>query len=161
MKILSLDTSTKITGYAIFNDGKLIHYSSINKSEKKDSAERMAAMAYDLITLIKQETPDVVVVEEAVVTRNPQTQRMLTMILGSIFGVCICNDLNYCSIRPTQWRKAVKADDEKLPRKRDDLKKWGIDRTRLLFGIEGVDDNVSDAILIGQAFLNLEDKKDD
>lgn len=161
MKILSLDTSTKITGYAVFYNGKLVGYSSIDKSDKKDSTERMAAMTYDLITLIERELPDVVVVEETVVTRNPQTQRMLTMILGAIFGTCICNNLNYCSLRPTQWRKAIRSDDEKLPRKRDELKIWGIERTALLFGIKDIDDNISDAILIGKAFMNIKEKKDD
>ena len=159
-KILSLDTSTKITGYAVFYDGKLVRYSSIDKSGKKDLTERMAAMTYDLITLIEREAPDVVVVEETVVTRNPQTQRMLTMILGAIFGTCICNNLNYCALRPTQWRKAIRAEDEKLPRKRDDLKAWGIERAKLLFNVGDIDDNISDAILIGKAFMDIKEKKD-
>lgn len=161
MKILSLDTSTKITGYAVFSNEKLVRYSYIDKSNKKDLTERMAAMTYELVELIKQEAPDVVVVEETVVTRNPQTQRMLTLILGAIFGACICNNFNYCSIRPTQWRKAIRDDDEKLPRKRDDLKVWSIERVKLLFNVVGIDDNVSDAILIGKAFMNMKEKKDD
>ena len=100
-KILSLDTSSKVTGYAVFNNGKLIRYSSIDKSDKKDSYERMSSMVYELIILIEREAPDVVVIEETVVTRNPQTQRMLSMILGAVFGVCVSNHFNYCSLRPT------------------------------------------------------------
>lgn len=155
-KILSLDTSTKSTGYAVFNDEKLIRYSSIDKSDKKDSYERMAAMVYDIMVLIEREAPDVVVIEETVVPRNPQTQRMLTMILGAVFGVCIYNNFDYCSIRPTQWRKAVHA-DEYLPRKREELKAWSLDRVKLLYGIDNITDDVSDAILIGQAFLNIKE----
>jgi len=30
-----------------------------------------------------------------------------------------------------------------------------------LFGVEGIDDNISDAILIGKAFMNIKEKKDD
>ena len=71
MKILALDTSTKITGYAVFNDKKLTRYSSIDKSDKSDSYDRMSAMVYEIITLIEREAPDVVVIEETVVTRNP------------------------------------------------------------------------------------------
>ena len=71
MKILALDTSTKITGYAVFNNKELIRYSSIDKSDKSDSYDRMSAMVYEIITLIERETPDVVVIEETVVTRNP------------------------------------------------------------------------------------------
>lgn len=156
-KILSLDTSTKNTGYAVFNDGKLIRYSSIDKSDKKDSYERMAAMVYDIMVLIEREAPDVVVIEETVVPRNPQTQRMLTMILGAVFCVCIQNNFDYCSLRPTQWRKAARDKDEKLPRKQEELKAWSLDRVKLLYGIDNITDDVSDAILIGQAFLNIKE----
>ena len=71
MKILALDTSTKVSGYAVFNNKKLIRYSSIDKSDKTDSYDRMSAMVYEIITLIEREAPDVVVIEETVVTRNP------------------------------------------------------------------------------------------
>ena len=71
MKILALDTSTKVSGYAVFNNKELIRYSSIDKSDKSDSYDRMSAMVYEIITLIEREAPDVVVVEETVVTRNP------------------------------------------------------------------------------------------
>ena len=100
-KILSLDTSSKVTGYAVFNDGKLIRYSSIDKSDIKNGDERMQDMVRCLIILIEREAPDIVVIEETVVTRNPQTQRMLSMILGVVFGVCVSNHFNYCSLRPT------------------------------------------------------------
>ena len=154
-KILSLDTSTKVSGYAIFNNKELIRYSSIDKSDKTDSYERMSAMVYEIIAIIEREAPDVVVIEETVVTRNPQTQRMLSMILGAVFGCCVINNFNYCALRPTQWRKAVRGDDEKLPRKRDELKKWSINKVDELFGIQDIGDDVSDAILIGQAFINM------
>lgn len=154
-KILSLDTSTKVSGYAVFNNKELIRYSSIDKSDKSDSYERMSAMVYEITAIIEREAPDVVVIEETVVTRNPQTQRMLSMILGAVFGCCVINNFNYCALRPTQWRKAVRGDDEKLPRKRDELKKWSINKVNKLFGIQNIGDDVSDAILIGQAFINM------
>lgn len=154
-KILSLDTSTKVTGYAVYNDGELFRYSSIDKSEIKDGDVRLRLMISELITLVEREAPDAVVVEETVVTRNPQTQRMLSMILGAVLGVCVSYNFNYCALRPTQWRKAVRGDDEKLPRKRDELKKWSINKVNELFGIQDIGDDISDAILIGQAFINM------
>ena len=158
-KILALDTSTKATGYAIFYNGKLYRYASIEVNNK-DPQERMATMVYKIITLIEREAPDVVVIEETVVPRNPQTQRMLTMILGAVFGACVCNNFNYCSLRPTQWRKAVHA-DEYLPRKREELKVWSLDRVKSLYDIDNITDDVSDAILIGQAFLNINEIQED
>ena len=154
-KILSLDTSSRITGYAVYYDGELVRYSSIDKTDVKDGNQRLRMMISELMTLIEREAPDVVVVEETVVTRNPQTQRMLSMILGAILGVCVSYGFTYCALRPTQWRKAVRGEDEKLPRKREELKKWSVDKVIELFGINEVNDDVSDAILIGMAFINM------
>lgn len=121
----------------------------------------MRSMVGCLIALIEREAPDIVVIEETVVLRNPQTQRILTMILGAVFGSCVCNNYKYYSLRPTQWRKAVHA-DECLPKKREELKVWSLNRVKSLYGIDNITDDVSDAILIGQAFLNIKgDQKDD
>ena len=118
-------------------------------------------MVYEIITLIEREAPDVVVIEETVVTRNPQTQRMLSMILGAIFGCCVINNFNYCSLRPTQWRKLVRWDDEKLPRKRDELKLWSINKVAELYDIQEISDDISDAILIGKAFINMIEEQEE
>ena len=53
MRILSLDTSTKITGYAIFDDGKLTHYSSIDKSSISDTDLRMIAMVSGIFIIMQ------------------------------------------------------------------------------------------------------------
>ena len=153
-KVLSLDTSSKISGYAVFYDGKLIRYSSIDMSHIKNSDERMQSMVSKLTTLIEREAPDNVVIEETAVSRNPQTQRMLSMILGAVFCMCVYYNFHYCSLRPTQWRKAVRGEEEKIPRKREELKLWSTNKVFELFGVENIDDNIADAILLGQAFIN-------
>lgn len=155
MKILSLDTSTKVSGYAVYDDNDLIYYSSIDKSSIKDSELRMMAMVSGIFILMQQYKPDVVAIEEMVVPRNPQTQRMLTMILGAVYGQCLQAGIHYCSLRPTQWRAAVKDEGEKLPRKRDGLKSWSISKVNNLFKISEIDDNISDAILVGLAYINI------
>lgn len=153
--ILSFDTSTKNTGVAVFVDGKLQTYKIIDLSDMKNTDERFRRMIEQIYETIDKMKPNAVVVEEMVVPRNPQTQRMLTMILGAIYGRCFGLNIHYCSLRPTQWRKLVRSEDEKLPKGRDDLKEWSIKKVEELYGIKGIDDNVSDAILIGQAYLSL------
>ena len=159
MRILSLDTSTKVSGYAVYDDNDLIYYSSIDRSSIKDSELRMMAMVSGIFILMQQYKPDVVAIEEMVVPRNPQTQRMLTLILGAVYGQCLQAGIRYCSLRPTQWRAAVKDEGEKLPRKRDDLKSWSISKVNNLFKISEIDDNVSDAVLIGQAYINIREEQ--
>lgn len=155
-KILSFDTSTKKTGVAVFVDGQLQKYKIIDLSDIKNTDERFRRMIKMIYETIDKVDPDVVAVEEMVVPRNPQTQRMLTMILGAIYGRCFSLNIHYCSLRPTQWRKLVRNEDEKLPKGRDDLKEWSIKKVEELYGVKGIDDNVSDAILIGQAFIKGE-----
>lgn len=159
MKILSLDTSTTISGYAIYDDDKLVHYSSIDKSAIKDTDLRMMAMVSGIFIVLQQYNPDAVVIEEMVVPRNPQTQRLLTMILGAVYGQCLQSGIRYCALRPTQWRSIVRNKNEKLPRKREELKLWSMRKVVELFKINNVDDNISDAILIGYAYLNKDYKE--
>ena len=160
-RLLSLDTATKVTGFAVYQDDELIHYSSIDVSEIKNTDDRFRAMIGKIFSLIEREEPEAVIVEETVVSRNPQTQRMLTMILGAIYGECLKKSIHYCSLRPTQWRAAVRKKDERLPRKRDDLKVWSVNRAKELVEDDDIDDNISDAILIGRAYLNIKEAKDD
>ena len=159
MKLLSLDTSTKNSGFAVYLDGKLNRFSSIDLSHINDTWNRMNQMISSLYELIEEEHPDYIVIEQTAVARNPHTQRLLTMILGAVYGECVKLGISYYSLTPNEWRKAVKYEDEKLPRKGEELKVWGIDVVKKLYGIDIINDNVSDAILIGRAFLNREKKE--
>ena len=159
MKLLSLDTSTKNSGFAVYLDGKLNRFSSIDLSHINDTWNRMNQMVSFLYGLIEEEQPDQIVIEQTAVARNPHTQRLLTMILGAVYGECVKLNISYYSLAPNEWRKAVKYKDEKLPRKGEELKVWGIDMVKKLYGIDIINDNISDAILIGRAFLNREEKE--
>ena len=147
-KLMSFDTSTQSTGYAIFVDGKYRRSGCIQISDN----DKLTKMIEHIYSLIIHEDPDIIVVEEMVVVRNAQVARHLTMILGAIFGKCLDNGIYYSSIRPTEWRKLI--DPGKKPRKRAELKEWSIQKVKELFDIDGISDDIADAILIGQAYIN-------
>ena len=109
-------------------------------------------MLLEIFKIINETNPNTVVTEMTVVTRNAQTQRNLTMILGAIYGKCIIYNINYHSFRPAEWRKLISS--EKKPRKRDELKLWSKKQCELLYGIDDINDDISDAILLGQAYIN-------
>ena len=152
-KLLSLDTSSSATGWALFVDGKYTESGLIDLKKIKNGGERLANMILELDKLINHYSPNSIVVENTVVLRNPAVQRMLTMILGAVYGKCVCNGIEYQSLRPTEWRKAI--DGEKKPKKRDELKEWSKQKAKDIFGVDNVTDDVSDAMLIGQAYINL------
>lgn len=153
-KLLSFDTSTKSTGYSLYVSGKLKKYNSINFEYIKDTDDRLKEMITCIYKLIQEINPQIIVTEMTVVTRNAQAQRNLTMILGAIYGECIKKDIFYYTYRPTEWRKLVNTDGQKIPRKREDLKVWSINMVHQLFGITDINDDISDAILLGQAYIN-------
>lgn len=155
IKILSLDSSTYSTGWSLYTGNKIKDYGLINLKNIKNSDDRFKQMILELYELIKKIKPDVVVIELTVVTRNPQVQRILSMLLGSVAGKCYEKDILFYPLRPTEWRKLVKNVDEKLPRKRDELKLWGQNKVKEIFNICTDSDDVSDAILIGLAYINM------
>lgn len=111
-------------------------------------------MCTSLLSFLNKEKPNIVAIEITVVTRNAEAQRMLTMILGVIYGWCITHDCEYVGLRPTEWRRLVKrTSSEKIGRKREELKQWSICRVKELYGVN-VNDDQADAILIGQALIN-------
>lgn len=151
-KILSLDTSTTSSGWAIFIDNKYVDSGVIDLKEIKGTQERLKTMVIKLRSLIDYYSPAVVAIETPVVCRNPLTQRLLTMIFGVVFGKCVEDEIEFIELRPTQWRSLV--DSEKKPRKRDELKEWSCKKVKLLFNKDVTDDE-SDAILIGQGCINM------
>lgn len=149
-KLLSLDTSSASSGWALFVDGKYIQSGCLSINNKKD---KIYSMVLELFNLIKEIRPDIIVVEEMVVTRNAQVARNLTMILGAIYGMCIQMNIDWHTLRPTEWRKLI--DTGKKPRKREECKAWSLQKVDEMFGVTDVSDDVSDAILIGQAYINM------
>ena len=153
-KLISMDTSSTSTGVAIFIDGVLSRHFLIDLKNIKKTEERMSEMVKCIYKIIEDEKPDIIVTELTVVTRNAQAQRNLTMILGSIYGKCINNNIWYHSYRPTEWRSLVNTDKKPMGRKREDYKVWSLEVVKDIYDIDCHTDDVSDAILIGVAYVN-------
>lgn len=100
-KILSLDTSTTSSGWAIFIDNKYVDSGVIDLKRIKGTQERLKTMVIKLRSLIDYYSPTVVAIETPVVCRNPLTQRLLTMIFGVVFGKCVENEIEFIELRPT------------------------------------------------------------
>lgn len=153
-KLISMDTSSNSTGVAIFVDGILSRHFLIDLKKIKNTEDRMKEMVLQLYKIIETEKPDIIVTEMTVVTRNAQAQRNLTMILGTIYGKCVDKNIWYCSLRPTEWRSQINTDKKPSGRKREDYKKWSLDVVEEMYGIQCPTDDLSDSILIGQAYIN-------
>lgn len=159
MKLISLDTSTTASGWCIYKFGSYEKSGLIDLHKTSKDKDRMKSMCELLLSFLETNHPDIVVVENTVVLTNAETQRKLTMILGVIYAYCISNNAEFYTLRPSEWRSLISK--EKKGRKRNELKLWSVKKVKELFNLD-VNDDESDAILIGQAFLNKikNDKKE-
>lgn len=153
-KLISMDTSSNSTGVAIYIDGILSRHFLIDLKSIKNTNERISEMIKNIYKIIEDENPDIVVTELTVVTRNAQAQRNLTMILGAIYGKCLDKNIWYHSFRPTEWRSLIDITKKPKGRKREDYKEWSLDVVKEFYDIEHITDDISDAILIGRAYIN-------
>ena len=150
-KVIGLDTSSNSTGWSIFIDGEYSKSGIIDCGSIKDTQTRLKKMCSTLLSFLNTNSPDIVTVEMTVVSRNASAQRMLTMILGVVYGWCIIHNAYFEMLRPSEWRALIS--NEKKGRKRNELKLWSVRKVKELFNIDVTDDE-SDAILIGQAYVN-------
>ena len=148
--MISLDTSSTTTGVAVRIDGKLKEYFPLVKPKKEKDSNWMS---YEVLKILTKYNPDIVIVEDAAVSRNMQTVRVLVMLIGIIKGWCIAKSVFFDTFKPSVWRKLVANEGEKIPLKREESKAWAINKVKQLYNIEAIDD-VCEAILIGQAYIN-------
>ena len=150
-KIISIDSSSTITGWALYENGHLKDSGIINLKKEKDSVIRCETMVMEIFELLKKYSPNTIVVENNVVGRNAKTERMLGHIVGTIEGWSLANFAEFVLLSPSEWRKAVKpAAGPSCPKKREEAKQWSINRVSELFG-KAVNDDEADAILLGYA----------
>lgn len=153
-KLMAIDSSTTGSGYAIYINGELNHYGVYTTNHISNSKERLENMMKILCQKIESDRPDIVITELTVVNRNAEAQRNLSMLLGAIYYKCLELGIEYHALRPTEWRKLVKNKNEILPRKREELKAWSKSKVKDMYKINIDDDNISDAILLGQGYIN-------
>lgn len=157
-KLLSFDSSTKSTGYALFVNGEYNESGRLDHTKDKEVMfDRTMKMIEEILSLLDKYKPDIVAWETPHYYRDPETHLCLGIIIGAIIGYCIKNNVFYCPFRASEWRKYI----GQHPTKRDEVKAWGINKVMELFNIEVECDDESDAILICQAYVNKWGNKDE
>ena len=153
MVILSLDISTKSTGYAIFQDDKLVTYGII--APTGEVITRIEKIADAVNSLMLEYKPDIIYAEEpepAFVKNNIDVYRKLTFAHGAIAIVLnhYHKEMKLCS--SSHWRKQVGI---KTGRgiTRAQLKPIDIMKANELFNLNTKNDDIADAVLIGWSYI--------
>ena len=157
-RMVSIDSSTNKTAYAVYEGGSLTGHGLLDISDEHNMDNRFSKMSRKIMEILSKYDPDIVYIEETVVIRNAQTQRFLTRLQGVVYAWTILNNCDFNTIRPTQWRKLVGIDQTK--KKREVLKAEAIELVKTLFELECNDDE-AEAILIGLAAIRMYNPKTD
>lgn len=155
MNILSIDASTKHSGWAIFKDEKLQNYGDI-KASSTDLVKRIYKMVNELKTIISENSINKIILEEVRPEDNSQnikTHKALMYLQAAI--VFMVHD-NYPNIKieylyPSEWRKACGIKTGSGVR-RESLKPKDIAFVKKIYDLD-VNDDIADAIGIGHAFI--------
>lgn len=164
--LLSLDTSSTKTGWAIFENGIYKESGVLDWSHVKETEDRLQIMYIDIIQHINKYEPDILVIEKDIVgsgkRQNMSTINTLVKLIGGIWAYCVQLNMStpmnlptgefiifYVEYTPSEWRSLVGIN----ARKRDDCKAASIKLIKDMYG-KDVDDNEADAINIGQAYIN-------
>ena len=156
MFILSIDASTKATGWAIFNDHELVDYGMVTATST-DLIKRLHKITNDLKPIIEKYDIKKVILEEVrpeMGTQNIKTHRALMWLQGALTTM-LHDDYNFSLddivyLYPSEWRKVCGIKTGSGVR-RESLKPKDIAFVKQTYNID-VNDDIADAIGIGYAY---------
>ena len=156
IKILAFDQALGKTGVCTL-DGDTVYHSLIDLSKVKDVNERASSMRQMIQSRIKNNNPDLVVMEDVALQSSAKTVIQLAQLQGAIIGTCDIFNVPYEILRPSEWRKTLGFKQGRQV-KRPELKQQAIDYVAENYG-ELVSSDEADAMCIAKAALmRLEDK---
>lgn len=152
MKICGIDASTTCSGFAIFDNGKLVKHGKIDMKKNRNTDNRISEMMFELGDLIKTNKPDALFVEDSWNSVNIEITKKLSNVVGAIIYVCYETDCEFNKLLPSAWRSTVglKLAEGKHKMTRQELKQEAIDYVAKTYGVKCGDDE-AEAICIAEA----------
>lgn len=156
MTVLSLDLSTKSSGWAIFIDKKLESYGCITASST-DVIKRIQKIIDELKIEMNKYKIDKIIVEEVRPEGNGTNQRTHKVLMWMQAALEFMVHDNFKNIPieyivPSSWRAKCGIKNGRGVR-RDSVKQYDINFVKETYGIE-VNDDIADAIGIGHSEVN-------
>lgn len=153
MKILAIDASTKSSGIAIFQQGKLIHYECLIQSDR-NVYKRIENMSNRIVEICKKYKPTNIVMEEVLpqdVRQNQSVYKALIYLQGETvtkLGI-LGYKVDLCVVG--HWRR-ICGIHTGSGIKRETLKAASQRLVKMIYNIN-VNDDISDAICLGIAYI--------
>ena len=147
MKLLALDQSSKISGYAIYDDEKLIDYGKFSFDDP-DLGIRLRKIKNKIRQLITDNNIEQVVFEDIQMQENVETFKILAMVLGVIEELLTELGLPHETVLASSWKSTLKIKGKQRAEQKRNAQSWVIN----MYNIKPTQDEC-DAICIGKHYL--------
>lgn len=136
MVVVSMDQSTRVSGYAVFQDGDYVHSGLVDMSKSKlETDERSFEMAKALWKVLKKYKPEHLIIEETQQQSNVKTVITLARLQGMIIGYADAHGIKVHILQPSKWRAALGyRQGSKI--KRAELKQQSLDYVKENLGLD-------------------------
>lgn len=139
-KVLSIDQSTRCTGWACFIGGIYLDSGIIDMSKSKlETNERSFEMAKSIWKVIKKFKPTHLILEDVQQQSNAKTMIILARLSGMVIGYAEAHGVKTHILQPAKWRAALSySQGSKV--KRAELKQQSIDYVKEHFNLDLTED---------------------
>ena len=143
-RIIALDNATHITGWAVFDNNKLVSYGKYT-TKSSETSDRILEMGDWLINLLEQWEPNTIILEDIQQQNNVSTFKVLAKLQGVLEYINKKHNIEYYIISPSTWKSnaGVKG------KSRTDQKKSAQLIVQQIYNIQATQDE-SDEILLGK-----------
>ena len=149
MRVMGFDQSSNVSGVCVLENQQVIFHCKVDLSKNKNVPDRIKHMFLELVKLIEQYKPDLLVVEAVQLQNNAKTTMMLSQLQGGLICYAYEHDIQVISPMPVEWRARL-AYLQGAHVKREQLKQQSFDYVYNRFGINCSEDE-SEAIAIACA----------
>ena len=146
-KILALDQATRVSGYAIFSDDKLIDYGKI-VTDNPDIGIRLTEIRKQIKALIQKHGITEVIMEDIQLQENVQTFKALAEVFGVIYELIISLGIPVSAVLASSWKSTLGIKGKDRATQKRNAQQW-VEKT---YGIKPTQDEC-DAICIGEHHL--------
>lgn len=146
-RLLALDQASAVSGYAIFEDGKLIKYGAFSVDDEKITTRLVKIKKY-VLDLITNFNITRVALEDIQLQKNVETFKALAQVLGVLTETFEELNIPYEIVYSSSWKSTLKIKGSKRVEQKRNAQKYVLDT----YGVKATQDTC-DAICIGTHIL--------
>lgn len=148
--ILALDQSSRISGFAIFTDGKLAEYGTFTMDDESIPI-RLVKIRNKVIELVKKYKVDKILLEDIQMQQqvnNVATYRVLAQVLGVLEELCAEKGWPHDIVHSQTWKSALDIKGRDRAAQKRNAQQWVLDN----YGVKPAQD-ACDSICLGASYL--------